>query len=64
MLFKKAVAIDPVLYERLKRCAEKAGYSSVDELIRQALEKEADRLSAETEEADVIRRRMKGLGYV
>lgn len=57
------VSIDPNLYERARRLAAQAGYSSVDELIATALENELKRLGeaeAERQVADQLR----GLGYI
>jgi hypothetical protein len=57
------VSIDPGLYDRAKRAAEAAGYSSVDEFIahclEQGIQKHADD-QAETQVADQLR----GLGYI
>lgn len=57
------VRIDKRLLERARRCADRAGYSSVDELVAHALE----RLVAQLEDADdedEMKRRLKGLGYL
>jgi metal-responsive CopG/Arc/MetJ family transcriptional regulator len=62
-MFGPKVKLDKELYERLRRCAERAGYSSTEEFVRHALEKAA----ATVEEADTeeeVRRRLKGLGYL
>jgi hypothetical protein len=57
------VSIDTGLYDRAKRAAEAAGYSSVDEFIAHCLEtgiqKHVDD-QAETQVADQLR----GLGYI
>lgn len=57
------VTVDPNLYERARQAAEKAGYSSVDELIATAIENELKRIGeadAESQVADQLR----GLGYI
>ena len=62
-MFRPKVRIEKELYARLKRVAEAAGYSSVDEFIRHALEKAA----AAVEEADSeeeVKKRLQGLGYL
>ncbi len=62
-MFGLKIKLDRDLYERLKRCAEAAGYSSVDEFIRHTLEKAA----AAVEEADSeeeVKKRLQGLGYI
>ena len=62
-MFEPRVKIDRNLYETLKRAAQIAGYSSVDEFILHVLEKAA----AEIEEAqseEEVRQRLRGLGYI
>lgn len=57
------IKLDKDLFARLKELAEQKGYSSVDEYIHRILEQEADRSSA-TPDKDVLRERLRGLGYV
>ena len=55
--------LDKALVDRARRYAELAGYSSVEEFITHALEKELKQLDgAESEEE--IKKRLKGLGYI
>jgi metal-responsive CopG/Arc/MetJ family transcriptional regulator len=57
------VSIDSNLYERARQAAEKAGFSSAEELITTAIETELKRLGeadAERQVADQLR----GLGYI
>lgn len=55
--------LDKALVDRAKRYADLAGYSSVEEFITHALEKELKQLDgAESEEE--IKKRLKGLGYI
>ena len=62
-MFGNNVKLDKALLARAKRYARLAGYSSVEEFIAHALEKELAKLEdAHTE--DEIRRRLKGLGYI
>jgi len=62
-MFGKNVKLDAELLARAKRYARIAGYSSVEEFIAHALDKELAKLDdAQTE--DEIRRRLKGLGYI
>jgi len=57
------IKIDNDLYERVKKIAKLAGYSSADEFIIHALEKELSKLEgAESEEE--IKKRLQGLGYI
>jgi metal-responsive CopG/Arc/MetJ family transcriptional regulator len=57
------VKIDSSLLERAKKAVEKAGYSSVEEFVAHAVEKELAQY--ETEEADDnAGNRFRGLGYL
>ena len=61
-MFEPKIKINRELYEKLKMYAEIAGYSSVDELVIHALEKEVAQLEeADSEEA--IKKKLQGLGY-
>ncbi len=54
---------DPGLLERARRCAETAGYASVEEFITHVI----DRACAALEDAgddEELKRRLKGLGYL
>jgi len=62
-MFGPKVKLDKDLYERLKRGAEAAGYSSVDEFIRHTLEKAASAIEEADSEAEV-KKRLQGLGYL
>ncbi len=62
-MFGSRVKIDRALLEKVKRYAVIAGYSTVEEFIEHAIEKELAQLEgADSEEA--IRKRLKGLGYI
>ena len=57
------IKLDNELLDRVKRYAEIAGYSSPEEFITHALEKELAKLEdADSEEE--VRKRLKGLGYI
>ncbi|MEW6753127.1 MAG: ribbon-helix-helix protein, CopG family [Candidatus Latescibacterota bacterium] len=62
-MWGKRIEVDRDLYERLRRCAASAGYSSVAELVRHALEQEVERLEKD-ENREEIDRRLRGLGYL
>ena len=57
------IKVDRGLYERLKVCAERAGYATVDELVTHVLEREAKQLEEAADE-ETLRQRLKGLGYI
>ncbi len=62
-MFGSSVKLDKDLLRRVKRYADYAGYSSVEEFVTHALEKELAVLEdADSEEE--IRKRLKGLGYI
>jgi metal-responsive CopG/Arc/MetJ family transcriptional regulator len=59
----KNVKIEKEMLEKIKRYAKIAGYSSPEEFITHALEKELSQLEgAESEEE--IKKRLRGLGYI
>lgn len=57
------IKLDKDLYERVRKFAEIAGYSSVDEFIIHALEKELSKLEGADSEEE-IKKRLQGLGYI
>ena len=57
------VKLESALVDKIKRYAELAGYSSPEEFITPALEKELAQLEdADSEEE--IKKRLQGLGYI
>ncbi len=57
------VKLDSDLVAKIKRYADLAGYSSVEEFITHALEKEIAKLGdADSEEE--VKKRLRGLGYI
>ena len=62
-MFGNKIKLNKELIARVRRYAEIAGYSSPEEFITHALEKELAKLDgAESEEE--IKKRLKGLGYI
>jgi predicted transcriptional regulator len=59
----KSIKLSSDLWRRVEQCAAKAGYSSSQELIEHALEKELARLE-DAEAHEEVERRLKGLGYL
>jgi hypothetical protein len=57
------IKIESGLYDRAKRAAEAAGYSSVEEFIADCVEKEIQRLKVEEQEGQVSDQ-LRGLGYI
>lgn len=62
-MFGSRVKLNKDLIAKVKKYADIAGYSSAEEFITHALEKELAQLEgAESEEE--IRKRLQGLGYI
>jgi predicted DNA-binding protein len=64
MIFgKDAVRLGKALRERAEAAAAKAGYSSLEEFVAHAVEKELARVE-EAESAEAVTKQLKGLGYL
>jgi len=57
------IKLDKDLMARVKKYSDIAGYSSVEEFITHALEKELAKLEDAGSEEE-IKKRLKGLGYI
>jgi metal-responsive CopG/Arc/MetJ family transcriptional regulator len=57
------IKLDKDLLARVKKYSDIAGYSSVEEFITHALEKELSKLEDAGSEEE-IKKRLKGLGYI
>jgi metal-responsive CopG/Arc/MetJ family transcriptional regulator len=57
------VKLEKELVDRIRRYAELAGYSSPEEFITHALEKELSKLEGADSEEE-IKKRLRGLGYI
>ena len=57
------VKLEKDLVAKVKRYAEIAGYSSPEEFVTHALEKELAKLE-DADSEDEIRKRLQGLGYI
>ncbi len=62
-MFGGNVKLDKDLLARVKKYSDIAGYSSVEEFITHALEKELSKLEDAGSEEE-IKKRLKGLGYI
>ena len=62
-MFGSKVKIDKALLEKATKYSQIAGYSSTEEFITNALEKEIAKLEGADSE-DEIKKRLKGLGYI
>lgn len=57
------IKIEQALYDRLKDIADKGGYSSVDEFVKNILEKEVAKFDDVDDDA-ALQERLRGLGYI
>jgi hypothetical protein len=62
-MFGSGIKLDKGLLARVKRYADLAGYSSVDEFVTHVLEKELAKIEGSDSEED-IKKKLKGLGYI
>lgn len=63
MFGTKKVKLEKELVNKIRRYAEIAGYSSPEEFITHALEKELAKLEDAKDEEE-IKKRLRGLGYL
>lgn len=63
MFGSSSIKLDKALLAKVKRYSDLAGYSSVEEFVTHALEKEIAQLEKADSE-DEIKKRLKGLGYI
>lgn len=63
MFSKNSIDLGKSLADRAKAAAEKAGYSSVEEFVRHAIERELAHLE-EAEAKDEVTKQLRGLGYI
>ena len=63
MLSKTTLKLNKTLYERARQAATAAGYSSVEEFVEHAVEKELAKHEASLSKEDLVRK-LKGLGYL
>jgi len=62
-MFGDKIKLDKDLINRVKKFADIAGYSSVEEFITHALEKELAKLEGSDSEEE-IKKKLQGLGYI
>ena len=62
-MFGPRIKLDKPLYDRIRKLAKIAGYSSPDEFVAHVLEKEIAELEKPDSEEEV-REKLKGLGYL
>ena len=57
------IKLDKALYERVKRCAEAAGYSSPQEFVEHVIERELAQIEEGASDEEIAKR-LQGLGYI
>jgi len=62
-MFGSKIKINKELMHKIRKYAEIAGYSSPDEFVVHALEKEIAKLE-ESDTDEEVKKRLKGLGYI
>ena len=62
-MFGSRIKLDKALLAKVKRYADLAGYSSVDEFVTHALEKQIAQLENAGSEEE-LKKKLKGLGYI
>jgi len=62
-MFGSGIKLDKTLLAKAKRCADLAGYSSVEEFVTHIVEKEIRSIDAGDDEAEV-KKKLRGLGYI
>jgi len=60
----KKIKIQKEIFEKAKRYAQTAGYSSVEEFISHIVEKELEKIEDGDDSVDAIKKRLQGLGYI
>ena len=58
-----SIKLEKDLFERVKKCADLAGYSSPEEIVVHVLEKELAKIE-EGESDEEILKKLQGLGYI
>jgi hypothetical protein len=57
------IKIDNALFNRAQKAAKEAGYSSVEEFVRHAIEMRLEAVE-QVDADDALDRQLKGLGYI
>ena len=63
-MFGSKIKIDKDLLEKVKKYAAIAGYSTPEEFVQHALEKEIAKLEEGGDSDEDIKNKLKGLGYI
>ena len=58
-----SIKLDKELFERVKRCADSAGYSSAQEFVVHIVERELEQIEDGASDEDIMKK-LQGLGYI
>lgn len=58
-----SIKLDKALFERVKRCADKAGYTSAQEFVVHIVEKELETIEEGASDEEIMKK-LQGLGYL
>ncbi len=56
--------IDSHLYDRAKKAAETAGYTTIQEFVTHIIEKELAQLETAEQDDEKVAQQLRGLGYI
>ena len=62
-MFGPSIKLDKEIYDRVKRCADAAGYSSPKEFIQHIVERELEKLEGAQSDEEIVKK-LQGLGYI
>lgn len=58
-----SIKLDKDLFERIKKCADLAGYSSTQEFVLHVIEKELAKIEEGDSDEEILKK-LQGLGYI
>jgi hypothetical protein len=62
-MFGPTIKLHKELWDRIKKCAGEAGYSSPEEFVEHVLERELAKLEDSGSDEEIVKK-LKGLGYI
>jgi hypothetical protein len=62
-MFGPAIKLNKDLWDRIKKCAGAAGYSSPEEFVEHILERELAKLEDASSDEEIVKK-LQGLGYI
>jgi hypothetical protein len=62
-MFNTTVKLKKATWQRVKRCAEAAGYSSTEEFVEHVLDRELAKFEDAESDAEIVKK-LQGLGYL